>query len=359
MKKEFEELENNITHAINWFKSNGDKLLYTQKTAILFLINNIINKKKSEISIEKFLRKYLIDAIKDGKIEGAGGNLEDEEINDIIKQTLKDEEINSGIYSLFQKKFNAVFAEKITINIWKSHQPSTFTSNNILGGLSIFINKIAQSVIDIENFDHLPDGLLNKLSILLDRINERGSMTFDEEVNRLFEEQSTLLIEKFDVDPIGINEGGVTIKNIEYQEKWELFLWWVISKDNFCRCILHGSTNNFSIIGFEDNVNKVVELYEQKRSEIINNSGDRANKKILTDLTILASKGIHEQKDVAEIKARKDGYIKDYQYRTVDDLLSNVFVTISDKMNNVDAGTNAFIKEKFPNLGHKVVSFQR
>ena len=263
---------------------------------------------------------------------------------------------------LYTQKEGLIFfisnADKITFDVWKNHKSSTFYfKNTIINDLSKSINDFGHSLIDNSSVEI--NKVKNRLPNILDRINKRTAMTFDEEVNKLFDEEGILLIEKCDIDPISVsNENGVTAENIKYQENWELFLWWVISKNNFCRCILHGSANNFSIIGLEDNVKKVVELYEFKRKEIMDNSIEKANKQVRWGLMSLIpiSKDknnykTYDQNAVHEIKSRTDGYIKDNLLLTIYNQLSDIL--LKERMNNNDSEVDAFIKGRFPNLGHK------
>ena len=62
----------------------------------------------------------------------------------------------------------------------------------------------------------------------------------------------------------------MVVENKSFDENWELFLWWVISKNNYCRCISHASMKIFSLVGIESNVNKVVRHFNWYKKEILN-----------------------------------------------------------------------------------------
>ena len=251
---------------------------------------------------------------------------------------------------LYTQKEGLIFfisnADKITFDVWKNHKSSTFYfKNTIINDLSKSINDFGHSLIDNSSVEI--NKVKNRLPNILDRINKRTAMTFDKEANKLFEEEERLLIEKCDIDPISVsNENSVTVKNIKYQDNWGLFLLWVISKNNFCKCILHNS-ENVSIIGIKDDVIKVVEVFKSKSGEIYNIAvRDLEKRKI----------GFKRSNIDLEInKFDEKTFIQAIILGAIYDLNSTMKEAIKNLTGINETVINAFIKENFPRLGNVVM----
>ncbi len=246
MKAIEEELNKNIKGANKLLNNNPDiKLLYTQKEGVRFLINNINSKTKQ---LRKSIKETMLELLKEGYFDKVLVYGNKDEVEDIINE-ISDNGSNNNKSTV-----------KFSYNDWQVHKLNPY--NDLTG----YINDFAKLVIEL---GYAPQ----ELSILLDRIDKIPAMTFDEEANILFEEENIILVEKCDKVHMYVgNEAvnGVTEKNIEYQDDWELLLCWVVSEIFSCRFILNGLDKNISIIGLDYNVNKTVEHFESFSKEIMN-----------------------------------------------------------------------------------------
>ncbi len=373
------DLEKEIKGANRWLDNNPDIiLLFTQKEGVKYLINNINSKEKQ---LRKSLQQLMLESLKDGHLN----NIVDDENKDEIEEIIN--EISDKVSG--NNKFTVKFSNKD----WEVHKPyklqTTDNDNNALIELTGYINAIAKLLIEISDSPNkLSDNLHNELSKLLDRIDEKPAMTFDEEANKLFIEAGVLLVEKCHVDPISIsNENGIAVTNKVYQENWELCLYWLIAKNNFCRCFLQGSSNNAIIIGKENNVKAVTDCIESEREKIMKLGVIGANQILYTRLLdlktikikMLASgeilekpqlwlsryflkigvefEVIDEREDVIKLNSEKDDSINSRCLSAMYHLISDKVITSTVEMRNNNDEINAYIKEKFPNLGHKVIHF--
>ena len=329
------DLEKEIKGANRWLANNHNiKLLYTQREGVRFLMNYVNNK---ENQLRKSLKEQLLELLKKGYLDKVMVYGTEDEIKDIIN------EIPGKVSN------NNMSTVNFSYNDWEIHKPS-----NAKNELTAYINAIAKLLIELSSSpDKLSDKLHHALSNILDHIDKMPAMTFDEEIEKIFAETGILLMEKCDIELNESNEKGITVINRRYADDWELFLWWAISKENFCRCILHSPPNNFSIIGLADNVKEVEERYELQRTEIIDDSNKKATNKVISKLNLLPKdkKGNTDQNSRNEIKSRKDYFIKYHQLSMVKDLLSNTFVTSKNAMTKNDDTINTFIKENLKSLG--------